>query len=50
MEEYISLISNVGFPIAITFYFLFRLEKIITKNTEAINNMLEVLKSCIQKK
>jgi len=49
MEEYIGLISNVGFPIAITFYVLFRLEKTINSNTQALHNMMEVMKSCLIK-
>lgn len=36
--ELISLISNVGFPIAIVIYFLVRLEKIINNNTQALTN------------
>ena len=37
--EIISVISNVGFPIAIALYVLIRLEKTLNKNTEAINQL-----------
>jgi hypothetical protein len=36
MEELIALISNVGFPIAISMYVLIRLENTLKRNTEAI--------------
>jgi len=36
MEEWINLISNVGFPIAIALYVLVRLENTLKKNTEAL--------------
>ena len=42
MEQYIPLISNVGFPIAIALYVLTRLEKTLNKNTEVIREL------CIQ--
>lgn len=39
MEEYVNLISNVGFPIAITLFVLLRLEGTIKKNTEVIKEL-----------
>lgn len=39
MEEYVNLISNVGFPIAIAMYVLIRLETTLKKNTEVIREL-----------
>ena len=39
--EWPELISNVGFPIAMVLWFMFRTDKVITKNTEAINRMID---------
>jgi len=36
MTDWAALISNLGFPIAITLYVLIRMENTIRKNTEAI--------------
>lgn len=41
--EIISLISNVGFPIAIALYVLVRLEGTLKKNTDAINELKIIL-------
>ena len=38
METFIQLVSAVGFPIAMCFWFMFRTEKIINNNTDALNN------------
>lgn len=38
-EGYISLISNVGFPITIALYVLIRLESTLKKNTEVIKEL-----------
>ncbi len=35
-ETIITLISNVGFPIAITLWFMFRTEKVIKDNTDTM--------------
>lgn len=35
MVDYVTLVSQVGFPIAVTGYLLVRFEKIIQANTEA---------------
>ncbi|GAG82890.1 unnamed protein product [marine sediment metagenome] len=45
-EEVANLISNVGFPIAITLYLLISQNKIIGQNTKAVNE-LTILKSLI---
>lgn len=47
--EIISLISNVGFPIAIATYFIFRTEKVIDSNTQALTRVSEVLNNCNKK-
>ena len=39
MIEWIPIISNAGFPIAVTMYLLLRFEKIIKENTEAIRGL-----------
>jgi predicted PurR-regulated permease PerM len=39
MEDWINLISNVGFPIFITIYLLIRLEKILNKITETLSEI-----------
>lgn len=39
MEEYINLISNVGFPIVICLYVLMRLEKTVKENTKVIKEL-----------
>ena len=41
-----DLISNVGFPIAITCYFIFKVEKVIVNNTKALTQFYEVSKNC----
>lgn len=38
-----ATISSVGFPIAVAGYLLFSFEKKLTKNTEALNKLVEVL-------
>lgn len=39
LEIVSTFISTVGFPIAVAFYTLFRLEKTIKENTKAINDL-----------
>lgn len=38
-NQYIELISNVGFPIFISLFLLFRIEKVVKANTEALTNL-----------
>lgn len=45
VDEWIGLISNVGFPIAITLWFMYRMEKVINKNTESIIKNSEVIEN-----
>jgi hypothetical protein len=42
--ELIEIISQVGFPIAMCFYFIIKFEKTIKSNTEATNNLISFLK------
>jgi len=44
MQEIVELISTVGFPIALSIYLIVRFEKILRKNTEAINTLIIRLK------
>ena len=41
--DYISLISNMGFPIAVCVYFAARLEGIMKKTQEVIENNTKAL-------
>lgn len=40
MEPWISLIGNVGFPIAVTFYLLFRLEKNFNQLEQVVEELI----------
>lgn len=44
--DWVMLISNTGFPIAITLFVLVRMEGTINKNTEALNHIKEVIDKC----
>jgi len=44
MEEYIQLVSNVGFPIAMTFYLIFKFEKTLKANTDSITELTKYLR------
>ncbi len=39
MSELVELINNVGFPIVITLYFMFRMEKTLQANTEILKEL-----------
>ena len=43
MTDWPSLIGTVGFPIAMCLWFMFRMEKVIQNNTEALNKLIEAL-------
>lgn len=43
MADIITAVSQVGFPIVITFYLLIRFEKIIDRNTEALHELKKLL-------
>lgn len=42
--DYTNLVANLGFPIAVTFFVLFRLEKALKENTHALNSLCEKIK------
>ena len=44
MQEIVSYISSVGFPIAVCIYVLTRMEKTLKENTTAIKSMLSYIK------
>jgi hypothetical protein len=41
--EAISLIQTVGFPIFVVIWFMFRTEKVLKANTEAILNLTKLI-------
>ncbi|MCF7798787.1 YvrJ family protein [Candidatus Woesearchaeota archaeon] len=43
-SEIINLIGNMGFPIAMCFYLMFRFEKTLQKNTESVQELTKYLK------
>ena len=43
MNEVVSLIGNVGFPMAITLYVLTRLESKMEKLSESMNNLANAI-------
>lgn len=50
MEEYITLIGNFGFPIALVFYFLVRFENKIDKLVTSIEKLSDLIKYHINDK
>ena len=44
--DYTTVISNVGFPIATAIYLMLKFEKKIAENTEALNQLKEVIVQC----
>lgn len=50
-SEIATMISQVGFPIAISIYLLITRDKVINRNSEALDNLSDVVeKLCQQKK
>ena len=45
--DIITVISTVGFPIAMCIYFMFRFEKTISENTKAVKELTIMIKSRI---
>ncbi len=39
----VDIINRVGFPVFVSMWFMFRTEKIISKNTEALTALIEVI-------
>jgi hypothetical protein len=49
IETITPLIQNVGFPAAVTLWFMYRTEKVINRNTNTINKFCEVINKCKRK-
>lgn len=45
MEDFITLIGNFGFPIAVTVYLLVRIEAKLSQLTESIHELTTAIKS-----
>lgn len=45
MDEFINVISNIGFPIAISLYLLIRIEGKLENLTLSINDLSQTIKS-----
>jgi len=45
MEEVIPIISQIGFPIFVALYVLFRMERTINENTKAIQSLMSIVKN-----
>jgi len=45
--DIVQLISTVGFPIAITIWFMVRTERVIERNTEAVERMNDAMQVII---
>ena len=45
-----SLLGSYAFPIVMCLWFMFRTEKIITKNTEATDNLNKIILAYFEKK
>jgi hypothetical protein len=41
--DWITVIENVGFPITITLWFMFRTETVLKQNTEVLSRCCQVL-------
>jgi len=44
--DIVSLVQNIGFPIAISLYFIIKTEKTIQNNTTALGEIKTVMLSC----
>lgn len=43
--EAVELLKSYGFPIVVALWFMFRTEKILKNNTDAINNLINLLQA-----
>lgn len=50
MDTWLEALREFGFPVAVCAWFMFRTEKIINKNTEAIRSLAEIIKNLRRKK
>ena len=44
IEDYLRYLSEFGFPVFVCLYFMFRFEKILKSNTDAIKEMIILIK------
>lgn len=49
-SDAIAIIQNVGFPIAVSLYFIFKVERVVKNNTEVLTRFCEQIKTCEVKK
>lgn len=48
-QELVSLISNIGFPIAVSVYMIIHNTKIVKENTDTLNSLKEVINALMMK-
>ena len=46
MQEYIQVVSNLGFPIFVAIWFMLRMEKVIKNNTNSLKEIQKVMEKC----
>lgn len=44
-DSLLAIVGNVGFPITVSLWFMFRTEKVINANTDATRHMIELLEN-----
>jgi len=49
-SEFVQIVSTVGFPIAVSLWFMLRTEKVINNNTAMLEQVKVVIGGCTQKK
>lgn len=42
-ENLVAMLQTFGFPVVVAGWFMFRLEKILKSNTEALNGLISVI-------
>jgi len=50
MEEYLPMIAQLGFPIVMCLWFMLRTEKIIQKNTEALDRLGDLVEKLCERR
>jgi hypothetical protein len=45
-DMFIPIVTQVGFPIAVCFYFILKTEKVIKTNTQALDRIREIIFKC----
>ena len=46
IDEYVPMITQVGFPIFVALYLILKTERVIKTNTEALTSIKIVMQSC----